>query len=212
MLMGKAPVYKTAAVGELITPTGAALLSEFVSHFGASPVFEIEAVGQGFGTAHRPELPNIVRLMLGHRGSFPAKTANIIEMVTTVDDVSGVVLGHAAEKLRSAGALDVYLVSTQMKKGRPGFEVHVLCRPEDSARFFRMIFSETGTLGIRIYPVQRVVLPRWLSKAKKDGFEMDEKIVQGIDGHFQRRPEYESLKKIAEAERVPLRHIHNGAH
>lgn len=206
-LMGDAPVYKTDVLGELVTPTGAALIREFVSHFGASPVFKIEKVGQGFGTAHRPQLPNILRVMMGSLVSPTLDTELISELVTVVDDISGVVLGHAADKCRASGALDVYVVPIQMKKGRPGFEVRLLCKPEDASRFYAMLFEETGTLGVRVYPVQRVTLPRRASKARKHGFDVETKVVKGINGRAQHRIEYESLKKIADETRLPLKHV-----
>lgn len=207
-LIGDAPVYKTDVMEELVTPTGAALIREFVSHFGASPVFKIEKIGQGFGTAHRPKLPNILRVMMGRLVSPMLNAEHISELVTVVDDISGVVLGHAVDKCRASGALDVYVTPIQMKKGRPGFEVRLLCKPADTNRFYTMLFEETGTLGVRVYPVQRVTLPRKSSKARKHGFDVETKIVKGIGGRAQHRIEYESLKKIAGETRLPLKHVH----
>ena len=85
VLLGKAPVYKTNVLGELVTPTGAALVAEFVSGFGASPIFRIEKVGQGFGTAHRPELPNVLRILLGRPVSKAVHIKTIFGPVTGID-------------------------------------------------------------------------------------------------------------------------------
>ena len=128
---------------------------------------------------------------------------------TAVDDISGVVMGHTMDQLRTEGALDAYVTAIQMKKNRPGFEVHVLCQPQQMNSLCGILFKETGTLGIRVYPVQRLTLQRSLTKIKKNGFEIKIKIVKGVGGHHQHRPEYESLKEIASHTRLPLKHTHS---
>jgi uncharacterized protein (DUF111 family) len=95
-----------------------------------------------------------------------------------------------------------------MKKNRPGLEIHVLCTLGDVHRFCQTIFDETGTLGIRVYPVERFTLPRRALKIRKKGFEVKLKAVKGLNGQKQIRPEYESMKEIAHHTRTPLRHVH----
>lgn len=207
-ILGDIPVYAVGALGELVTPTGAALVKEFVSQFGHAPVFQIEKMGQGFGTANRPARPNVLRAMLGQRVSRMTNTETILELVTVVDDVSGVVVGHTIDRLRAQGALDAYVTAVQMKKNRPGFEIHVLCDPRDMDLLNEVLFQETGTLGIRIYPVERVTLSRSSGKTKRKGFEVEIKTVKSVDGKLQHRPEYESLKEIARHTHLPFKHVH----
>ena len=151
-------------VGELCTPTGAALLAEFAAMAAPAPAaYTILAVGYGAGTRDPRHAPNVLRAMLveasGAGGGLGEDTVDIME--TNVDDVSGEVIAHAIARFMDAGARDASAVPLIMKKGRPGFLVRVIALPGDSGRLAELMALELGTLGIRCTPaIHRFIAER----------------------------------------------------
>ena len=156
-------------MGELCTPTGAALLAEFATlsvDETALPAYTIRAVGYGAGTRDPRHAPNVLRAMVaettgaaGARGDIPQDTVDILE--TNVDDVSGEVIAHAIARFMEAGARDASAVPVIMKKGRAGFLIRVISQPDTSAQLAELMAGELGTLGIRCIPaIHRFVAER----------------------------------------------------
>lgn len=152
------PAYAGRIRGELLTPTGAALLKYFADEFGHMPMMCVEAVGCGMGMKEF-ESANCVRVMLGESDSGTAWD-EVTEISCNLDDMTGEAMAFAAETLLEAGALDVYFTAIQMKKGRPGTMLSCICRVADEGRMAEMMLRHTTTLGVRMQRMGRKVLPR----------------------------------------------------
>ena len=157
-LLTGAPLYGVDVDAELVTPTGAALASALVTSWGALPPLTLERVGCGAGTRDLPGRPNVVRVFLGETAA-PA-TAEVALLETNLDDLSPELVPDAVERCYAAGALDVWTVPAQMKKGRPGFVLAALARPADEHAVARAILEETSALGLRISRLRRYELER----------------------------------------------------
>ena len=153
-----APVYSTDESIELLTPTGAVILTSIADKFGSIPAMRPTTYGYGAGSKNL-KIPNVLRVVIGERAAASG-TDSVTVLETNIDDASAEVLGFAAERCLAAGALDVWMVPIQMKKFRPGTALHVICRPEKAAEIENVIFAETGTLGIRRRLLERRVLDR----------------------------------------------------
>ena len=191
------PAYAGRIRGELLTPTGAALLKYFASEFGHMPLMRVENVGCGMGMKDF-EAANCVRVMLGETETS-ADADVVAEISCNLDDMTGEAIGFATEALMEAGALDVYLTSIQMKKGRPGIMLSCICRVEDEQRMAELMLRHTTTLGVRSQRMKRRVLPR-----QKDS-------VQTIYGKIgvkcsggRCKAEYDDAARAARAQGVPL--------
>ncbi len=205
LLLGK-PTYSTGLQKELVTPTGAAIVTTLCDAFGPQPPMSVSAIGYGAGTVDLEGQPNVLRLMIGEavaklEGNYPEKIC-VIE--TNLDDLNPQVYGYFLERALAGGALDVFTTPIQMKKNRPGTLLTVLCKPADEAKFQDLFFEETTTLGVRSHTMQRRVLPReWETVATRYG-EVRMKLAR-VDGKvIQVSPEYEDCRKLAEAKSVPL--------
>lgn len=189
---------------ELVTPTGAALLTTL--HSGARPQpFRLVEVGYGAGSRQLP-FPNVLRLSLGEVESCgPWERVTLLE--TTLDDLSPEVCAEVAAQLRSEGALDVYLVPVIMKKGRPGVEFRVLCRHEDRERLCRSLLVHTTTLGVRASLVERQTLERRLVQTSTPWGPVRVKVATLPDGSSRSVPEFEDCRRLARETGVPVYQI-----
>jgi pyridinium-3,5-bisthiocarboxylic acid mononucleotide nickel chelatase len=201
LLVGK-PVYARGPAVELTTPTGAAIAATLAADFGPLPPMRITATGYGAGDKDFPEHANILRVLIGETsGAEEATTVAVLE--ANIDDSSPQVLGYAMERLLEAGALDVTLESVLMKKNRPGTLIRVIAKPEDRETLAQVIFAETSTLGLRIYPAERRVQARHIVEVDTPHGKVKMKIAD--DGSF--APEYEDCRTLARATGVPLKQI-----
>jgi len=201
LLRGR-PVYARGPAVELTTPTGAAVVTTLAREFGVMPSMRIAAGGYGAGSHDFPDQPNVLRALLGEAsGAEEATTITVIE--ANIDDLSPQILGYAMERLLDAGALDVTLQAVEMKKGRPGTLLRALARPEDRERMTEIIFAETSTLGLRMYPAERRVQSRqWVDVATLHG-----SVRMKVSGDGSYAPEYEDCRRLALATGTPLKHI-----
>ena len=166
-------------VGELCTPTGAALLKTFASSFGPQPLMKSEAIGFGAGRKDFPRA-NVVRATFGEKLAPLAADETICELDFNVDDMTGEELSFASERIFAAGAKDVSFVHIVMKKGRPGILACVMCKEEDKARVVSAIFANTSTLGIREKTCLRYVLTRNIEEVSlSDGSIVRRKVASG---------------------------------
>jgi uncharacterized protein (TIGR00299 family) protein len=208
LLLGK-PTYSNGVQKELVTPTGAAIVSTLCESFGPQPPMSVSAIGYGAGTADLEGQPNVLRLMVGDadekRSTVSSETICVLE--ANLDDMNPQIYGYFLEKALAAGALDVFSTAVQMKKNRPGMLATVLCKPEDAAKFQDLLFTETTTLGVRSYVAERQVLPReWATVSTSFG-EVRIKVAR-VNGHIrQASPEFEDCRKLAEAQNVPLHRV-----
>ena len=199
--------------GELCTPTGAALLAEFVTarepEIGS---YKILTVGYGAGSRNSPGTPNVLRAMIVETfaQAIPLDSVDVLE--TNVDDVSGEVIAHAITLLMDAGARDASAIPCIMKKGRPGYLVHVICAPETSAGLSELMARELGTLGIRCIPaVHRFVADRTTMEVEVI-FDGHHRKMPVKCGWIRRRiytlkPEFEPARAWASEMDVPVRDV-----
>ena len=154
---GKIPVYSRGIKGELVTPTGAAIVAALADEFGYQPEMEIEKIGYGAGYKDF-EIPNVVRLVLGKKKTKIEE--EIILAETNIDDTTGEVLGYVMGKLLEAGALDVFYTPIYMKKCRPAVKLSFLSKESNVEPLEKILFEETSTIGIRKIKVQRTTMDR----------------------------------------------------
>ena len=186
------PIYGGSITGELCTPTGAALLRQFVSSFGPMPVMTVDAVGYGMGKKDFAAA-NCLRVLLGHG----AEEENaVVELRCNLDDMTGEEIGFATEQLMAEGALDVFTTPIGMKKNRPGVLLTVLCKSKHREAMVRQLFRCTTTLGIREESCRRYTLERRTETTETPCGPLRRKIASGY-GVERRKPEYEDLARIA---------------
>ncbi len=199
------------AEGELLTPTGAALLAHFVNEKGECPPMKTERIGYGAGSKDLP-FPNVLRITEGEIDE--ALIPDRIEMLeTNVDDVTGQVLGNLIDELLASGARDVAIIPSTMKKGRSGSIVQVIAKPQDSDRLARKIIEETGSLGVRIIPVKHRLIARREMRAvnitiNNKAFSAGVKIARDLRGILLNiSAEFEDCKDIAHESGIPVREV-----
>ena len=183
---------------ELVTPTGAAIISTFAESYGLMPEMNLNKIGIGVGSRNIGG-PNTLRVFLGEEVTADGETQNddIIVINSNIDDSSGEDLGYVLEKLMDAGALDVSYSPIFMKKNRPAYRLEVICRAETREKLSEIIFDETTTIGVRYYPVQREELTRDRTLVDTELGCIEAKQVSTPSGHTYTYPEYESMKAIA---------------
>ena len=196
------PIYGGQIQGELCTPTGAALVKQFVSEFGNMPVMIPEATGYGMGKKDFA-MANCVRAILGQTASGDD---SILELSCNLDDMTPEDIGFAMEQLLTAGAPEVFTTPIGMKKNRPGVMLTVLCRQEQREEMVRLLFRHTTTLGIRETPHRRYCLERREESVSTLYGMVSCKISEGY-GVTRRKPDYEDLAKIAREQGCSLEEI-----
>lgn len=193
--------------GELVTPTGAAIVAAIKTRSSLPETFEI--IGSGLGAGKRAyERPSILRAMLIRDVKADASDY-IYKLETDIDDCSGEALGYTMDKLLKAGALDAHYVPVFMKKNRPAYELTVICKEADVSTVESIIFSETTSIGIRRSKMERSILPRSIETVKTSLGEILVKKCTLPDGSERCYPEYEAIKKIAENEKFSYQKIVN---
>jgi len=197
---------------ELTTPTGAVLLVNLAKRVvDFYPPMRVEGVGYGAGSKELELVPNVLRAVLGESSSSVA-TERVVVLETTVDDVTGELLGHVIERLFELGALDVVVLTGVGKKNRPAHVVRVLSRPERSSELAGALIEELGTLGVRALEASRFAVERFVRKLEVEicgkRFEVTVKGSKALDGRVLRvKPEYEDLKRISRELGIPLRRV-----
>ena len=186
------PTYNNQIVGELCTPTGAALLKHFVNDFRSMPQLTTEKIGYGMGKKDF-EAANCVRAMLGQTG---ANYQSVVELTCNLDDISAEKIGFAIETLFEAGALEAYTIPVTMKKSRPGNLLCVMCKEQDKQKIIETIFKHTTTLGIRQNISERYTLERTIETVETKFGPVRVKKAKGF-GVSRQKIEYEDLAKIA---------------
>ncbi len=203
------PLSQCDEPNELITPTGAALLAEFVESFGLMKNLTATKIGFGLGTRDNQTRPNVLRAVLSENSSEENdwETDSICVLETNLDDINGEILGHFSEKALASGALDIFHTAVQMKKNRPGVLLTVLCAVGDADKFSEMILRETSAFGVRRSTLERRKLRREFQTVKTTLGEVTIKLGKLNGKIIQASPEFESCKKLAEAKGVSLKEI-----
>ena len=186
------PTYSGDVEGELLTPTGAALLKHFADSFGSRPVMVVSKTGYGMGKKDF-EKANILRTFIGEE--FSEDGDKIIEIRFNVDDMTGEEIGYATGIFMENGALDVFTTPVGMKKNRPGILITLVVKPEDKEKFAKLIFEHTTTIGFRYIAMDRFRLDRREEKVMTRYGEVSVKVSEGF-GVTKAKPEYDDVAGI----------------
>jgi pyridinium-3,5-bisthiocarboxylic acid mononucleotide nickel chelatase len=210
VLLKGVPIVPAAVEGETVTPTGAAIVTTLASKFGPLPQMEITGIGYGAGMRDPEGMPNLLRII--HGKQVEEKTEGVWVLEADVDDMVPELLPYLNQLLLKEGALDAAVIPIQMKKGRPGFTIRVIATAAQKEELAQLILRESTTLGIRMYPAERIILSREEQEVEtkyglikiKVAFDKEGKVINLM-------PEYESCRQAAEANQVPLKEVYQEA-
>lgn len=197
---------------EMITPTGAGILAEFVELFGPMRGIAAEKIGYGFGSRTLKTRPNMLRAVLGASTASAERAhdweSDRVELLqTNLDDTTPELLGHVLERALELGALDAWHTPIQMKKSRPAVELSILCDASQLSLFADLLFSETGTIGVRHYPASRFKLARQRMEIQTEYGVIPVKVSRSGSKILNAKPEFEACRALAKAQGIPLREL-----
>lgn len=207
-LLKGAPLFSTDIKGELITPTGAAIIQEIVDYYGDMPEMEVEKIGYGAGTKDF-DTPNVLRVFLGKKignDNYREDFVSVIE--ANIDDMDPQIYDFIFDRLFKAGALDVFLTNIMMKKNRPGIQLSVLGHNKDQEKLTRIIFEETSSIGLRIRQDKKIKLIREAKLIETEFGPVNCKVTKLDNNVINVKPEYEDCKKIAQKLNIPLKQVY----
>jgi uncharacterized protein (TIGR00299 family) protein len=199
------PFYSSDIQGELLTPTGAAIITTVCKEFGPIPQMRSEVIGYGAGTRHYKDFPNVLRVLLGQTEPQTATDERLWMIETNIDDMSPQVLGHVMDRAFELGALDCYFTPVQMKKNRPGVLLSLLCERDRKEELLNLLFTETTTLGVRSHGVERRALQRSISRVETQYGPIDVKVARLNGRVVNEMPEFEQVRAAASKAGVPLK-------
>jgi pyridinium-3,5-bisthiocarboxylic acid mononucleotide nickel chelatase len=207
-LLADAPVYAAGPPMERVTPTGATVLRMLEVCYAPLPAMRIKASGYGAGGRDTPGEPNLLRLLIGEESETAESSESIAIIETVIDDSSPQLLGYVSDLLLSSGAWDIYRVAVQMKKGRTGLQVTVLCRPDLVPTLRDILFRETTTIGLHWRVENKISLAREFQNVQTQWGDVQIKIARWPSGKIANAlPEYEDCRRIATAHAVPLKQV-----
>jgi pyridinium-3,5-bisthiocarboxylic acid mononucleotide nickel chelatase len=193
-LLAGAEVYGAGPVGETVTPTGAALLSALGCRYEPPPPMTVRRVGYGAGARDPAGRPNVLPAVLAEPSNAGDSRESLTLLETTVDDVTGEAIGAAIERLLHAGAVDAWATAATGKKGRPALVVSVLAGPAHADTLVEVLARWTGTLGVRLTPVERHALPRQTVEVEVGGHRVRVKV-----GPYGAKPEHDDVLAVSRA-------------
>jgi len=196
---------------ELTTPTGAAIIRSLATDFGPLPTMQIRKIGYGAGKRSIGGRPNVLRILLGEVGGAAEELSRdqILVIESNIDDMSPEICGYVLDKLLTLGALDVVLIPVFMKKNRPGLLLQVLSLNRDKDRIINKMLSETSSIGLRYYPVERSFLHRQVIEIETKWGRVAVKKIKRPGGRTELVPEYDACCKVAEKHDIPLREVYD---
>jgi hypothetical protein len=207
-LLCDAPVYAAGPAMERVTPTGATILRMLDVEYTPLPRLRIQASGYGAGGRDTPGQPNLLRLMVGEAEATEPATEPIAILETVIDDSTPQLLAYVSELLLESGAWDVYRLPVQMKKGRTGVQVTVLCAPARLADLREILFRETTTIGAHWRIENKLALRRNFSEVETAWGKVRIKVASSESGKvLNASPEYEDCRRIAAENNIPLKHV-----
>ncbi len=210
------PVKSSDATTEIVTPTGAAIISTLASSFGTMPEMIIKKTGYGSGKKDTGSgLPNLLRIVLGEPvvnqadNSITVQKETVYVVKTNIDDMSPEISGFLMEVLFDNKALDVCYIPVQMKKNRPGMQIEVICKKEDLDNIINTILTETTSIGVRYHECKRESLVRQNTIVETRFGKLQVKKIVGLDNSVRFIPEYEVAKEVAIKKQIPLKDVYN---
>jgi uncharacterized protein (TIGR00299 family) protein len=216
-LVKNAPVYSSGIQSELLTPTGALILTEFATEYGPVPPMRIEKAGYGAGDRELKETPNVVRVLVGTaEGPKPQapgpKPHRVVVLECEIDDMNPQIFGVLMEKLYAAGALEVFYSAVQMKKNRPGTLMTIVAKPDDREKLTDIVFRESTTIGIRHQEVSRECLDREMVTVTTGIGPVRFKVAKRDGRVLNAQPEFEDLAKLSAERGIPIKDVQALAH
>ena len=202
------PVYSTGVVGELLTPTGAAILTTLSSEFGAMPPMVVKSIGYGAGTLE-PKIPNLLRVVIGDTEDETTdyKTEQAAVLETNIDDMNPQIYDYLIQKILNMGAMDVFLTCVQMKKNRPGTLLTLVCSLDKVKIFSDLLLKETTTIGLRWRVENRLKAHRKIETLETQYGPVRIKIARSSGEVINISPEYDDCKKLALENEVSLKSV-----
>ena len=210
-LLRGVPFYSGDIKGELLTPTGAAIITTVCEEYGPIPWIKTDRTGYGAGTREYENFPNVLRVLIGETEVDNAASERLWMIETNLDDVSPQIVGHVMDRIFELGALDCYFTPVQMKKNRPGVLLSVLCKPEDKEAMMKLLFTETTTLGVRSYEVERRALRRSVVQVETQYGPIFVKVAHLNGRVVNEMPEFEQCRAAAIRANVPLKVVEEAA-
>jgi uncharacterized protein (TIGR00299 family) protein len=217
-LLRNLPTYSSGAQLELLTPTGALILSEYADAFGALPAMRVTSVGYGAGDRDLPETPNVVRVFIGEAGGGAAAegtgdgpTMQVAVLACEIDDMNPQIFGPVMDRLYAAGALEVFYQPVQMKKNRPGTLMTIVCAPDKRDILADLVFRETTTIGIRWQEMSRLCLAREMQPVETSYGVVRFKIARKDGVVLNAQPEFDDLARLAGEQGVPIKMVQAAA-
>ena len=216
-LLKNAPVYSSGIQAELLTPTGALILTEYASAFGPVPAMTVDRVGYGAGERELEETPNVVRVLVGEaEGIKPQAASRKPHQVTVleceIDDMNPQIFGVLMDTLYAAGALEVFYAAVQMKKNRPGTLMTVVARPEDRETMTEIVFRESTTIGVRYQELSRECLDREMVTVTTPLGPVRFKVARRGGRISNAQPEFDDLAKLSQERGIPIKDVQALAH
>jgi len=205
-LLQGAPIYSGPQAAEMVTPTGALLVTSYAKSFGPVPAMRLSTVGYGAGSRDLPDTPNVLRVLLGEvDGTAPSHAVTVIE--ADIDDMNPQIFGALMDRLLAEGALDVYYTSIQMKKNRPGTLLTIVAVPDARERLTSTVFRETTTIGVRYREMTRECLDREKVTVETPLGPVRFKIARRNGEMLNASPEFDDCARIAAATGTPLKDV-----
>jgi hypothetical protein len=207
LVKGK-PVYSTGVVGELLTPTGAAILTTLASDFGPMPAMSVDKIGYGAGTS-KPAIPNLLRVMIGQTAEKvkEVEMEQVAVIETNIDDMNPQMYDYLIKKILKMGAMDIFLTSVQMKKNRSGTLLTIICQPQRVDEFSDFLLRETTTIGLRWRIDNRIKAHRTIQVIQTQYGAINFKVAKIGHRTINVAPEYEDCKRAALESGVPLKQV-----
>jgi pyridinium-3,5-bisthiocarboxylic acid mononucleotide nickel chelatase len=200
------PSYSTNSEGELVTPTGAAIITTLTGNFGNMPLMQTESVGYGAGSKDFGH-PNVLRVYIGQAADNEQQGNEIIVIETNIDDMNPQWYDHIIDRLYAGEALEVFITTIQMKKNRPGVKLTVLSEPEKKEQLIRIIFQETTSIGIRMRRESRETLVRESKVLNTPYGKVNAKVSSYENEIMNIKVEYDDLKKLAISNNIPVKKL-----
>src|SRR5215211_2563793 len=210
-LLKGVPFYATDIKGELLTPTGAAIITTVCHTYGPIPQMLTETTGYGAGTREYEDFPNVLRVFFGETEDTSATDERLWMLETNLDDASPQIIGHVMDRVLELGALDCFFTPVQMKKNRPGVLLSVLCGRGEKEAVMKLLFTETTTIGVRGYEVMRRALQRSVVRVETQYGPIDVKVAH-LDGRVvNEMPEFEQCRQAAAKANVAVKIVEDAA-
>jgi len=210
-LLKGVPFYSTEIKGELLTPTGAAIITTVCAEYGPIPNIVAEQSGYGAGTREYDNFPNVLRVIIGQSEVLNDAEEKLWMIETNIDDVSPQIIGHVMDRAFELGARDCYFTAVQMKKNRPGVLLSILCDGDQKELMMELLFTETTTLGARSYEVARRALKRKIVRVETIYGPIDVKVANLNGRVVNAMPEFEQCREAAQRANVALKEVEDAA-